>query len=401
MIGRIDPTQKKVTVIGAGISGLLVAYTLKKKGYEVTVLEAGNRVGGLLQSTHSPHGLVESAAHSFLMTDAMVDHFSEIGITPIPVKTKARYIYRNGKPRRLPLTFFEILGTLFRYLRKKSALSDHSTFKQWGMHHLGEAATKYLIAPFVTGVFAATPEELEFRLAFPKSPKKEKKRMMTLPGGLETWALELSKALAGNIHLSHPIQDLPEGCNVVIATPTAQAAVLLRSVAPQASSLIQKIPYAPLITMTVFVKNEDFRSKVPSGIGVLIPRGEGLRILGVLYNSSSFEGRIRDSKRSSLTVMLGGTTDPNALQLSDAEIEKILRLELNQLLGWSGQDLEIHTTRWQSAIPIYGPDLRLALDCTARELSSLPPGILVAGNWTGNVSLRGILSDVLELKGIL
>ena len=37
---------KKIIIIGAGLSGLYTGYLLKKMGYEVTILEARNRVGG-------------------------------------------------------------------------------------------------------------------------------------------------------------------------------------------------------------------------------------------------------------------------------------------------------------------------------------------------------------------
>ncbi len=400
VIGKIDPTHKEVTVIGAGISGLLIADALKTKGYQVEVLESAPRVGGLLESKQTHLGLVECAAHSFLMTDAMVKHFEEIGITPISVnpKAKARYIYRNGKPQRMPLTFVEILRTLFQYLRRKPILSPTASFEAWGLHHLGEAATRFLIAPFVTGVFAATPQELDFRLAFPKVKQKEKKQMMTLPGGLESWALALRTRLHENIQLNRAVTTLRKIKNIVIATPAPQAANLLRATHPKLAELFEQIPYAPLITITVFAKSLDFGRKAPRGIGVLIPRGEGVRILGVLYNSSAFIGRVRNSDTTSLTVMLGGTTDPEALTLTDSQIEALLKKELNQVLGWSGESFELHITRWKNAIPIYGPRLRAALDTATAELTLQQPGLLLCGNWTGNVSLRGILSDVLTLN---
>src|SRR5712691_13095902 len=41
------PPKAKVLVIGAGVSGLVVAYELSKLGYDVRILEARDRVGGL------------------------------------------------------------------------------------------------------------------------------------------------------------------------------------------------------------------------------------------------------------------------------------------------------------------------------------------------------------------
>jgi len=43
-----SPTKEKVAVIGAGPSGLMCAYMLSKKGYQVTILERGPTLGGAL-----------------------------------------------------------------------------------------------------------------------------------------------------------------------------------------------------------------------------------------------------------------------------------------------------------------------------------------------------------------
>ncbi|PYS44877.1 MAG: hypothetical protein DMF71_01990 [Acidobacteria bacterium] len=48
-----------ITVVGAGFSGLVTAYYLVKAGEHVRVLEKSSRAGGLLQTIHTEHGLVE------------------------------------------------------------------------------------------------------------------------------------------------------------------------------------------------------------------------------------------------------------------------------------------------------------------------------------------------------
>src|ERR1044071_4452978 len=41
------PAKANVLVVGAGVSGLVVAYELKRLGYDFRVLEARDRVGGI------------------------------------------------------------------------------------------------------------------------------------------------------------------------------------------------------------------------------------------------------------------------------------------------------------------------------------------------------------------
>ena len=55
---RAGPAAKKVAVLGAGISGLTVAYELERVGYDVTIIEASRRTGGRnLTLRHTPPAL--------------------------------------------------------------------------------------------------------------------------------------------------------------------------------------------------------------------------------------------------------------------------------------------------------------------------------------------------------
>lgn len=55
-VQRAAPEKPRVAIIGAGISGLVEAYELTKKGFHVDLFEASNRCGGRIQSISNPFG---------------------------------------------------------------------------------------------------------------------------------------------------------------------------------------------------------------------------------------------------------------------------------------------------------------------------------------------------------
>src|SRR5216683_6236780 len=54
--------KKHIVIIGGGMAGTSAAYSLKKKGYEVTILEKNNRLGGRIYSVEMGGATVEMGA---------------------------------------------------------------------------------------------------------------------------------------------------------------------------------------------------------------------------------------------------------------------------------------------------------------------------------------------------
>lgn len=402
MIGKLNPSEKQVTVVGAGISGLLIGYALKRKGYQVAIHEKSNRCGGLIESKHTACGLVETAAHSILVNESVKSLLDELGVEVIGVNpdSKARYIYRKGKMRRMPLTFFELLGTLFRFFRKpklNKPLAD-LTLAEWGYAYLGKAATEFLLAPFTTGVFACHPSELNAKLSFPKlipaspdlslfqhfrsmskKPKSPRGQMMVFKNGTEELIQKLEAKLKDNIIFNSPIHDLNSiKGNLVLSVPATD------------------IQYSPLVTATVFFNRDAFPKSPPKGVGVLIPRGEGLRILGCLFNSSAFKGRTANPNQVSLTVMLGGTSDPEAVSLSEADIESIIERELQTLFNTQAKPDQITISKWSRAIPVYSSNLCNYINHLDQTFCS-KQGRVIFSNFSGQVSIRGMIETIQSI----
>ena len=415
MIGNIDPTQKTATVIGAGISGLLIAYALKKRGFQVKVLEASSRMGGLIETLETPFGIAERAAHSLMVTPESLKFFQELNIELCEINptSKARYIYRHGKMKRMPLSLFEATKTLRRFVSapKISFSPDSGSLEDWGNAYLGASATQYLLSPFVTGIFATHPKELLASLAFPrlvptksgislyrhfKSVKKTARpKMMAPKNGMKELVNALKNYLKDEIQLNHDVDELPNHPNLILTVPSAALSELLQESDRSSAEKLLKVRYAPLISLTCFFKKEKL-SKNLRGVGVLIPRGEGLRMLGCLFNSSAFPNRTADPSYESFTAMYGGTEDTEIMHLDSKALKGLVNQELQTLLGALKPADSIEISRWKQAIPIYSIELKEAQDSLKIGFCS-KPGRVVFNNYSKDVSIRGLINATLQL----
>lgn len=414
MIGHLNPADKNVTVIGAGISGLLAAYYLDKQGYKVTLIEKDKKAGGLISTSYTPFGMCEAAAHSLLASPPVVRLAGELGLTLTPVNknSKARYIMRDGKMRRIPLSLGELSTAAFRALFVKAKIKEDNLY-QWGLTHLGEPAITWLLSAFLVGVYGTTPKETSLEAAFPllvsrhgetlrmainknrkaKGVVKAKKPMSVFLEGMGslTQALEshLKKCLKKDFRLGTTASKLPTKGNIVLAVPAPAAAQLLAKHDKNTAQALKQVRYNPFIAATVFLEKEKMKTN-PRGVGVLFPEKEQSPFLGILFNSSSFEGRVNGDGFVSMTIMMGGSVKPEIVSKGDAQIKKIIKQELQSLFGAGEAIASIRIARHTQGIPAYN-DTILKVRENALSGWAGEPGRVLFGNYTGDISLRGMI----------
>jgi oxygen-dependent protoporphyrinogen oxidase len=133
---------------------------------------------------------------------------------------------------------------------------------------------------------------------------------------------------------------------------------------------------------------------VPDGFGFLVPRGEGIRSLGVLFPSRLFDGRAPEGG-DLLAGFVGGMTDPGALDLDDESIAMILFGDLERLCGLATRPAFQKVVRYRGAIPqlVLGHLDRMNL--VRRRLARLP-GLHLAGNYLHGVGMKDAVRSGFE-----
>jgi oxygen-dependent protoporphyrinogen oxidase len=171
---------------------------------------------------------------------------------------------------------------------------------------------------------------------------------------------------------------------LIVATPAYVATQLLGPFAPNLAALVAEIPYVSIVSVPIAYRVEQVGRKL-DGFGFLAPRGEGLRTLGSIWNSTLFDGRSPEGWVC-LTNFIGGATDPEAVRLRDQELIRIVHHDLSQVLKIQGVPRPLPITRYERAIPQYTLGHAARVARIESELGAIP-GLWIAGNYLRGVSL--------------
>jgi len=309
-----------------------------------------------------------------------------------------------------------------------------------------------LVDPFVSGVFAGDPEKLALGAVFPdlvraeashgsvvrgmmaqaRAARRERggeprtpSSILSFRGGLQSWPLAVAEALGpGAVRRSARVVAVerasegrdgwrvaweePSGSGssvtrreiragaVVLATPAPASARLLRTLDPGAAEALAGIPYAPVSVVHLVWPRSAVAHPV-DGFGVLVPSGEGRRILGSLWPGTLFPGRIPEDLVVTANFV-GGARTPERAHLADEEMLAMVREELGDLLGVRGEPVLGRVQRWPEAIPQYVAGHAGRVEEVARAEDRLP-GLFLAGNWRSGVSLGAAWTSGIEAGG--
>ena len=194
--------NKRIAVIGGGISGLTAARRAKEldPAAEVTLFESGDRLGGSLDTVRQDGFLIERGADSFI-TDLpwAIDLCRRIGFAEPLISTnsaaRGAMVVTRGKLERVPegfllmvpqrvwpilrspiLSFFgkaRLAGEFFVKARKSSENDDESV-ASFVRRRLGREAFERLVQPLVGGIYTADSEKLSLAATLPRFLEMER-----------------------------------------------------------------------------------------------------------------------------------------------------------------------------------------------------------------------------------
>jgi len=367
----------RIAVLGGGIAGLAAAYDLGKR-HEVTLFEARDRTGGNIRTEELDGYRIEWGPNGFLDNEpATLELVRELGLEPRLQRARAegarRYIWRKGKLRELPakppqflfsdcLPLTGRLRVLLEPWSRPPPPGDESV-RDFAARHMGPQAADILIDAFVTGVFAGDPSRLSVRSAFPKLHDLEarfgslikgakgrgfgpKGTLTSFDHGLQVLVDELTRRV--DVRLESGVERIERGDfdRVICSMPAHAAAPLVDA---PLGDLLERIPGAPIaIVALMFGK----APPVPDAFGFLVPRGQGLKMLGCLYDSSIFRHRAPEGCRL-FRVMLGGRRDPETAALPDGELLDLALSELERCWGSVPEPSGHRIVRWPKGIAQY------------------------------------------------
>jgi protoporphyrinogen/coproporphyrinogen III oxidase len=420
---------------------------------DVTVLEGAGRAGGNLRTEHLGGYVCEWGPNGFLdnvpETLALVRH---LGIADRLLagnkRAERRFIYRGGRLHELPgspvgfaLSALLSLSGRLRVMGEPFAASrpeGDETIHAFAARRIGREAADVLIDSMVSGVFGGNARELSLRACFPKMwdmetrhgglvkamlAKRRERRapsgapmgapaghLTSFAGGTEDLVHALERALAPRVQTAcgvrrvHPrvtgapagwLVDLEDGRSleaeaVVLAGSAASSATLVDGFDAELTRVLRQIPTAPLAV--VCLGYESARLDTPlNGFGFLVPRGEGIAILGALWDSSIYAGRAPEG-RALIRVMVGGAHDPSAVALDDDTLVGVARADLVTTMGLTIEPVFSHVFRHPGGIPQYTVGHLDRLSAIDERLLG-HPGLFLAGNSYRGVSINACVAE--------
>lgn len=223
--------MSNVAIVGGGITGLVAAFELQRRGVQFALFEASDRVGGVIQTVRDQGFLAEYGPNTLLETSPKITELiRSLGTESRrwysnPQNTK-RFIVRGRRPRAMPASppqfftnsFFSWsakLALLKEPFIKKSPADVEESLAQFVKRRLGQEFLDYAINPFVAGVYAGDPERLSVKHAFAKLYALEQKYGSLIKGQIQgarerKKRNEVAKDRAKMISFDHGLQVLTD-----------------------------------------------------------------------------------------------------------------------------------------------------------------------------------------------
>jgi protoporphyrinogen/coproporphyrinogen III oxidase len=285
------------------------------------------------------------------------------------------------------------------FVPRKSGEQDES-LAAFVRRRFGSEALDRLVQPLVGGIYTSDPEKLSLKATMPRFLEMERQYrslirasrrqarqnaedgkasgarygLFTAPAG---GMMELLSALEqrvrpfASIRLQTPVAAIRKAAEgaatsyelrfhdgsfqaydaVIIALPLYRAAELISSWETRLAELLQRVEYASTAIVVSGHRLADVEHPLDA-FGLVIPAIENRRILAVSIASRKLAGRVPVG-RVLLRTFVGGAMQPELFNLSDEEIQQLVREELADIFGVRGEADFSLLARYPRAMPQY------------------------------------------------
>lgn len=436
---------KKITILGAGISGLATAHWLENDGYDVTIIDHNEEPGGAMITRKREGFLIDYGPNSGLETTPKIREIVDnIGLSDEMIyaneEGNTRYILKANNLLPLPTSpvaffkskLFSTSGKL-RLMKEpfigKSKDGYNQSIAEFVTRRLGKEFLDNAIDPFVSGVFAGDPAKLSVKSAFPKlyrleeiygglikgmikgakerkqrnEDSKQNAKMFSFKNGMQSFPNAIAKKLKGNIFFDCKIERIKKLENKIIVEietnkqkgkivsdallSTIPAYSLSKFTDPIDTNLtkhLNDIYYPPVLVLFLGYDKNVIKQKL-DGFGFLIPTKENKKFLGAIWSSTIFINRAPNNK-AAFTLFVGGAKNPDftKAQVND-RVTEVLK-EFETIMGISSPPEIVEKYFWNKAIPQYNLGY-IEHENYFEQFEKENHGIFLSGNYRGGISV--------------
>ncbi len=432
-----------VAIIGGGISGLATAYTLKRLGLDVVVLERQVCAGGNAQSERIGGFLMEhgpSTVNAASITAAGLS--KDLGLDAMRCDlgdgVRQRYLVAGGALSGIsagPMGFLTSgyislpgrLRMMAEFLLPYQPDGEDETVMAFCSRRFGREFAERVIDPMVAGLYAGKASDLSVSAVFPKLVAMEREfgsislgmfrryqQGAKMPGSrLYSWrdglgslprafasrlgeciqtgvAVRRVRSARGGFKIDAGQAGKLEARTVVLATQPHVAAQFLDGLDDAAAAAAGEIKAPPLAVVFLGFRRDHVDHPL-DGLGFLTPQSEKRLLSGAQFCSTMFPGRAPEGFVS-VTGYFGGARAPNLAQLPKDDLITLARQEFSDLIGARGDPIVARVKHWPLGLPQYEIG-HLKRTVCLRDAEKRTPGLFLTGNYFDGPSVAACLGQ--------
>ncbi len=430
-----------VAVIGAGVSGLACAHDLAARGLKVQILERQQHTGGNAHSLRFDGFLMELGPTTLNAAlpeaGARLDALGLSHLTiPLGAGVQKRYLRDASGLHGIsthPLGFFMSdylsptarLSLLAEGLRRRRRRGGDETVHGFVRRRFGREFADKVIEPMAAGIFMGDAHRLSINGAFPKLAEMEQRygsvlrgilaakrhsepgrALFSWPEGIATLPRALAAQMRAQVRCGTTVTRISRSAGefrietarhgtlnaraVVLAVQPHVVADLIAPLDADAGRAAAGIA-APPVAVVFFGYRRAQVAHPLDGLGFLSTRRPDQAISGGQFASTMFTGRAPDG-HVAISCYVGGARRPDLALLPAPELIDLVRAELSDLLGITGDAVMTRAHHWPRGLPQYTLGHAQRRDVLSTSSARLP-GLHVTGNFLTGVSVTHCLAS--------